>query len=405
MSKAEKKECTYPGASVTSKLLFYFLIFLIMMLLVVWVFQVMLLNVFYRNTKMNEMERISETIQESIAMGNLQPGSHVISRAEEYLICIRVFRVLPDDRMEQLWDADVNDECFLHNVPEGKVLSLYHKALAEDGHLQTVFQRSGRHPALEMESGQEPSHVGNRIFTEQLSMVSVDVCYAGEEQTPYVIMVNSALTPLSATVATLRVQFVWIAMILVGLALLMAMVFARSIVSPIVRMNQTAKQLAKGNYDVHFEGEGYLETRELADTLNYASKELSKNDRLQKELIANVSHDLRTPLTAILGYSELLETETLSAEGQERLARLLQKAGYMSELLESLFELTKVSSGAIEAKREEIDLIRLLEQTIGLFDDQLAMEGMVTYKVRTAFSRNRFRKSSLQTKVPVNSVS
>ena len=100
------------------------------------------------------------------------------------------------------------------------------------------------------------------------------------------------------------------------------------------------------------------------------------SERFKVELISNVSHDLRTPLTAILGYSELLETETLSAEGQERLARLLQKAGYMSELLESLFELTKVSSGAIEAKREEIDLIRLLEQTIGLFDDQLAMEGL-----------------------------
>jgi len=96
------------------------------------------------------------------------------------------------------------------------------------------------------------------------------------------------------------------------------------------------------------------------------------SERFKVELIANVSHDLRTPLTAILGYGELLQKEELSPEGQEQLSRLNQKAGYMRELVESLFELTKVSSGVLESKRDKIDLIRLLEQTIGLLDDQLA---------------------------------
>ncbi|MGM9588947.1 MAG: sensor histidine kinase [Faecousia sp.] len=100
------------------------------------------------------------------------------------------------------------------------------------------------------------------------------------------------------------------------------------------------------------------------------------SERFKVDLISNVSHDLRTPLTAILGYSELLQKETLSPEGQEQLCRLHQKAGYMSDLVESLFELTKVSSGVIEAKKEEIDLIRLLEQTTGLFDDQLTNAGL-----------------------------
>lgn len=94
-------------------------------------------------------------------------------------------------------------------------------------------------------------------------------------------------------------------------------------------------------------------------------------ERFKVELISNVSHDLRTPLTSILGYSELLQKEKLSPQGQEQLRRLHLKAGYMSELVESLFELTKVSSGVVESKKEEIDLIRLLEQTVGFFDDQL----------------------------------
>lgn len=100
------------------------------------------------------------------------------------------------------------------------------------------------------------------------------------------------------------------------------------------------------------------------------------SERFKVELISNVSHDLRTPLTSILGYSELLQKETLSPEGQAQLHRLQQKAGYMSDLVESLLELTKVSSGAVESKKEQIDLVRLLEQTIGLFDDQLVSAGL-----------------------------
>ena len=101
------------------------------------------------------------------------------------------------------------------------------------------------------------------------------------------------------------------------------------------------------------------------------------SERFKVELISNVSHDLRTPLTYILGYSELLQNEALSPEGQEQLRRLHQKAGYMNDLVESLFELTKVSSGVLESKRDQIDLVRLLEQTIGLFDDQLVSAGLI----------------------------
>lgn len=100
------------------------------------------------------------------------------------------------------------------------------------------------------------------------------------------------------------------------------------------------------------------------------------SEQFKVELISNVSHDLRTPLTSIIGYSELLQNEILSPKGQEQLRYLHQKAVYMNDLVESLFELTKVSSGAIESKKDQIDLIRLLEQTIGLFDDQLVNSGL-----------------------------
>ena len=101
------------------------------------------------------------------------------------------------------------------------------------------------------------------------------------------------------------------------------------------------------------------------------------SERFKVELISNVSHDLRTPLTSILGYGELLEKEELSPEGREQLRRLNLKAGYMNELVDSLFELTKVSSGVILPKKEKIDLVCLLEQTVGFYDDKLSECGLV----------------------------
>lgn len=111
----------------------------------------------------------------------------------------------------------------------------------------------------------------------------------------------------------------------------------------------------------------------LQERMDEAVQTAVTGERFKVELISNVSHDLRTPLTAILGYGELLnQQEDLSEEAKHQLQKLNQKASYMRELVDSVFELTKVSSGAVPPKMEKIDLIRLLEQTLGLFDDELS---------------------------------
>lgn len=90
------------------------------------------------------------------------------------------------------------------------------------------------------------------------------------------------------------------------LSLLIAFIISKRVSKSIIRVNDSAKELAKGNFDVEFDGKDYREITELSDTLNYTAKELSKSDVLQKELLANVSHDLRTPLTMITAYSEVM---------------------------------------------------------------------------------------------------
>lgn len=100
------------------------------------------------------------------------------------------------------------------------------------------------------------------------------------------------------------------------------------------------------------------------------------SERFKVELITNVSHDLRTPLTTIIGCSELLQGEKLSEEGAASLALLGRKAGYMKDLVGDLFELSRISSGSVDPELQALDLISLLEQTIGLMQHELDEAGL-----------------------------
>ena len=126
---------------------------------------------------------------------------------------------------------------------------------------------------------------------------------AGQE---VLVLLNSTITPINPTVQTIQVQLALITIVALLLSLVLAVVLSQKISKPIIKTNNAAKELAQGNYEVSFEGGDYREIRELNSTLSYAASELSKVEALRKELIANISHDLRTPLTMIGGYSEMM---------------------------------------------------------------------------------------------------
>ena len=164
------------------------------------------------------------------------------------------------------------------------------------------------------------------------------------------------------------------AMIMCGFCMLTALLVVIRYVRAVAHMENQIGRLHQG-LDPELKQDIYADTEwMLADLKHARDQAIEKavvSERFKVDLITNVSHDLRTPLTSILGYGELLCGETLSKDGQAWLAQLNGKAGYMRDLVDELFELTKISSGAIKAKREKIDLIKLLEQTIGLLSDKL----------------------------------
>lgn len=111
--------------------------------------------------------------------------------------------------------------------------------------------------------------------------------------------------------------------------------------------------------------------------------EVSINDRLKAErtkvaLITNVSHDLKTPLTSIISYVELLSKEEGLSETSADYIRILQsKSERLKNIVTDLFELAKSTSGDVTLNYEEIDLKRLIEQTLAEMDDKISVSGLV----------------------------
>ena len=98
--------------------------------------------------------------------------------------------------------------------------------------------------------------------------------------------VSAMLTPVDATVSTLKVQLALLTVLLIGISLLLAWLASRAISKSLIRLNLSAKAMAEGDYTVSFDGDDYGEIAQLSDTLNYAVTELAKTDDLRKELIA-----------------------------------------------------------------------------------------------------------------------
>ena len=190
----------------------------------------------------------------------------------------------------------------------------------------------------------------------------------------YMLIITSQSSPVDSVVNTLRYQLVTVTFVLLFIGVFIAIVAARKISKPITDTTKSALKLANKDYDVQFNSTGYLEVTELNNTLNYAATELKKVDSLQRELIANISHDLRTPLTMITGYGEVMR-DLPGENTPENIQIIIDEANRLNMLVTDLLDISKLQSGATEINREVFSITTLIKEMFQRYNKLKEQEG------------------------------
>lgn len=352
------------------KIFTYLAIFSALILAFLWLFQIVFLEDFYKAIKTKTIYWTADMVQKQILS-----ESHTDEEIKEYLedfsrqqeICIRLF----DDSGTEIASADVLFDCVIHKMSPAKQVTLYLEAVQNGGEYLERFTKEKFENKEEDYAAAPIPLPPPRGIAESIVYTRIFANAAGES---YVLMLNATISPVNATVQTLQIQLICVSVILLLLAMVLSAVISRKLAKPIAAISASAEQLTAGNYQVTFTGDGYREIARLNQTLNIAARELEKTESLRKELLANVSHDLRTPLTMITGYAEVMR-DLPGENTPENLQIIIDESKRLTALVNDMLDLSKLESGAVALHKERFNLTLALQEMLSRYRKLIEQEG------------------------------
>lgn len=153
--------------------------------------------------------------------------------------------------------------------------------------------------------------------------------------------------------------------------------FIRSIMTPVAQITEKAKRIANGSYGAQIQTPYDDEIRELADTINEMSTNLSHNEKMQAEFISQLSHELRTPLTVINGWSEtLLSDDKMDEDTRQGMKIISSEAKRLTGMVMELLDFTRMQDGRMTLNVEPTDVRGEFEDTVYMYRSRLTQDGM-----------------------------
>lgn len=222
--------------------------------------------------------------------------------------------------------------------------------------------------ALEAKTGVYTQKIARDENSRALLVLST---YVGSKHDPqgYIVILNY-VEPLTNTRDIIENQFFLNASVLLCSAFILSAFVVIRISNPIIRISRHAMKLPKGEFKMEAVSGDYAEIKLLKNNLNKASGEISKTENLRKDLLANVSHDMKTPLTMIKAYAEMIRD--LSGDNPEKRARhlsiIIEEADRLNGLVVDMLDLSKIQSGVAETAITSFDLSEHLGAVLKRFD-------------------------------------
>lgn len=203
------------------------------------------------------------------------------------------------------------------------------------------------------------------------------------------VFIYSNLENISSYIRLLKSQMIYFLMVIILISIIVSIFLANKITKPIREITSCAKNLGERKYNTKFPKNGILEIDSLSETLENVQKELSKSDELKRDLMANVSHDLKTPLTMIKAYAEMIKDISYKDREQmnEHLNIIMEESDRLTLLVNDILELSKTQSEVNMYNYEEYDLIKEIKKIINRYK---VMEELNNYKFELDLPKKAF---------------
>ena len=333
------------------KIFYYLMCFSAILLAILWVFQVLMLDSFYRYIKLSEVKK---------------SGKEILSLINEE-------RVLGDE----IYRIAMETESYIEIINERG------QSIVSVGDMKNRMPLEEKINLLQNMQGEEHIEYYDNFNIQDKKFDKMEpkfkgptksIIYLRKANDNNVIMINSMISPVDSTVKTLRYQLYVVTVIMIFFSIIFAIIIAKRLSIPIEKLNESAKGLAKGNYDVSFSDVSYKELGELSDTLNIATTELSKVENLRRELMANISHDLRTPLSLIYGYAEVMNDfpEDITPEQTQTIMDETQR---LSSLVSDILNISNLEAGTQKLNITRFNLTESIRNTTKRMAELMKKDG------------------------------
>ncbi|MCR5447960.1 MAG: HAMP domain-containing histidine kinase [Solobacterium sp.] len=321
---------------------FYLGAFAAVLIAVIWIFQMFLLQPMFEKSKISAVRKTADTVSEAILSSSDDLNEAIYDISVQNETCVRILT----SNMNVIAG---NSGCALYRMSGHELRENIDNAVKNGG----SYLNTSTDPGFEMD-GRELKEITYTKIVEKGDDLNV-------------VMVYTGITPLSATTNTLRSQLKWITLIVIVLITLIIIVLNRKIALPLSSITKEAARLPDGAFHADEKNNQYLEAQQLNETLEQAADDIRKADQAKRDLIANVSHDLRTPLTMISGYGEMMQ-DLPGENNEENLQVIIDESKRLTSLVNDLLDLSKMQAGRITLELQDFDLAELVSSEIRKYD-------------------------------------
>ncbi len=204
--------------------------------------------------------------------------------------------------------------------------------------------------------------------------------YNSEEKA--VLYIGTTIDAVGASVTIISMQLIWVTVLSVAVGFVLSWFIAKRFSYPVGMLSEKAKKLGEKNYSSEFKKGFCTELDELSDTLDRTNNKLNEARDFQIELLANASHDLRTPLTMIKGYAEMIRDISWDDKQQcgDDVAVIIKEADRLTAIVNEIMEYSELKSDERTNNFETIDLSSLVNRTAVSFENLKKPDGIIIEK-------------------------